>query len=101
MKRLRHFLVLLLCAIAAPRESQAAATQPNILFLFADDGGRGASIGSQIDHSAVAFGIKLGHHIVAPRDTPLCNAWVTLLQGSGIKVERHGDSSGVLKELLA
>jgi len=46
-------------------------------------------------------GIKLGHSIVTPKDTPLCNAWLTLLHGVGVKAERHGDSSGVLKELLA
>jgi hypothetical protein len=44
-------------------------------------------------------GIKLGQHIVASKDTPLCNAWLTLLHGSGVNVERHGDSSGILKEL--
>lgn len=46
-------------------------------------------------------GIKLGQHIVAPKDTPLCNAWLTLLQGSGVALERHGDSSGLLKSLIA
>jgi hypothetical protein len=46
-------------------------------------------------------GIKLGHSIVAQKDTPLCNAWLTLLRGSGVSVERHGDSTGVLKEILA
>jgi Protein of unknown function (DUF1552) len=46
-------------------------------------------------------GIKLGHNFVAPKDTPLCNAWLTLLQGFGVSVERHGDSSGIIKELLA
>lgn len=46
-------------------------------------------------------GIKLGHNIVTPKDTPLCNAWLTLLHGIGVNVERHGDSSGVLKELIA
>jgi hypothetical protein len=46
-------------------------------------------------------GIKLGHSIVAQKDTPLCNAWLTLLKGSGVSVERHGDSTGVLKEILA
>ncbi|MFN7562794.1 MAG: hypothetical protein ACK5TH_13510 [Prosthecobacter sp.] len=24
-------------------------------------------------------GIKPGHHLVASKDTPLCNAWLTLL----------------------
>jgi len=46
-------------------------------------------------------GFKLGQHIVAPKDTPLCNAWLTLLHGVGVKAERHGDSSGVLKEIVA
>ncbi len=46
-------------------------------------------------------GIKLGHHIVAPKDTPLCNTWLTMLHGIGVNAERHGDSSGVLKEIVA
>jgi hypothetical protein len=46
-------------------------------------------------------GLKLGHHIVAPKDTPLCNAWLTLLHGNGVYAERHGDSSGVISELIA
>ena len=44
-------------------------------------------------------GIRLGQHLVVQKDTPLCNAWLTLLQGSGIPLERHGDSSGILREL--
>jgi len=27
--------------------------------------------------------------------------WLTMLQGLGIQTERHGDSSGVVKELQA
>ena len=46
-------------------------------------------------------GIRLGHHIVQPKDTPLCNVWLTLLKGSGIEVERFGDSTGVVRELVA
>lgn len=46
-------------------------------------------------------GIKLGHHLVASKDTPLCNVWLTLLRRSGLALERHGDSSGELKELIA
>ena len=46
-------------------------------------------------------GIKLGHNIVAPKGTPLCNTWLTLLHGIGVNVERHGDSSGVLNEIMA
>ncbi len=36
--------------------------------------------------------LKLGHSSVAPKDTPLCNAWLTM---------RHGDSTGVLKAMIA
>ncbi len=46
-------------------------------------------------------GMKLGQHLVLSKDTPLCNVWLTLLNGIGIKSERHGDSSGVVKELVA
>lgn len=43
--------------------------------------------------------LKLGHHLVLPKDTPLCNVWLTMLQGLGIQTERHGDSTGVVKGL--
>lgn len=78
---------------------------------------------SLFDHVALAFGsnissihyldncptilaggganLKLGQHMVLPKDTPLCNVWLTMLNGMGIDVERHGDSSGVVKELRA
>ncbi|MED6314410.1 MAG: DUF1552 domain-containing protein [Verrucomicrobiota bacterium] len=78
---------------------------------------------SLFDHTALAFGsnissihyldncptvltggganLKLGQHLVLPKDTPLCNVWLTMLQGMGIKIERHGDSSGVVEELQA
>ena len=78
---------------------------------------------SLFDHTSLAFGsnissihyldncptllaggganLKLGEHLVLPKDTPLCNVWLTLLQGMGIDSERHGDSSGIIKELQA
>lgn len=45
-------------------------------------------------------GIKLGQHLVMPKDTPLCDVWLTLLHGNGIKAKRHGDSNGVATRLL-
>jgi hypothetical protein len=45
--------------------------------------------------------IKLGQHVVLPKDTPLANVWLTLLQGIGIDAERHGDSTGPVRELRA
>jgi hypothetical protein len=78
---------------------------------------------SLFDHTTVAFGsnissihyltncptvltggganLKLGQHLVLPKDTPLCNVWLTMLQGMGLDVQRHGDSTGVVKELQA
>jgi len=45
-------------------------------------------------------GIKLGQHIVNEPKTPLCNAWLTLLRGVGIDIKAHGDSSGIIDELI-
>ncbi|MFM8471284.1 MAG: DUF1552 domain-containing protein [Limisphaerales bacterium] len=45
--------------------------------------------------------LKLGYHFVLPKDTPLCNVWLTMLHGLGIPAERHGDSTGVAKPLVA
>jgi hypothetical protein len=47
--------------------------------------------------------LKLGQHLVLPKDTPLCNVWLTMLHGLGIdekQLPRHGDSTGVVKALL-
>jgi hypothetical protein len=47
-------------------------------------------------------GIKLGHNIVMPDPkTPLCNVWLTLLQGVGVKTDSFGDSTGSIEELVA
>jgi hypothetical protein len=47
-------------------------------------------------------GIKLGQNIVmADPKTPLCNVWLTLLNGVGAKAESFGDSTGVIEELVA
>jgi hypothetical protein len=46
-------------------------------------------------------GLKLGQHLALPKNTPLCNAWLTMLHGLGSEAERHGDSTGIVKELQA
>ena len=79
---------------------------------------------SLFDHVALAFGsnitlhslsqqpqptlisggganLKLGQNLVLKEGTPLNNVWLTMLQGVGVKVDRHGDSTGVVKELQA
>lgn len=46
-------------------------------------------------------GLRMGQNLVLPKGTPLCNAWLTLLKGASVPAERHGDSTGVIKELIA
>lgn len=43
--------------------------------------------------------LKLDHHLVVSKHTPLCNVWLTMLHGIGVNAERHGDSTGVVKEI--
>ena len=78
---------------------------------------------SLFDHVAMAFGsnirsihylnnpptlisggganLKLGQNLVLNEGTPLNNVWLTMLQGVGVDVDRHGDSTGIVKELQA
>jgi len=46
-------------------------------------------------------GVRLGENIVVPKGTPLGNAWLTLLRGSGVDAERFGDSTGALDAIVA
>lgn len=47
-------------------------------------------------------GVKHGRHLVMDDpDTPLCNLWLSLLKGSGIDIETHGDSTGQIEDLFA
>ncbi len=47
-------------------------------------------------------GVQHGRHLVMENaKTPLCNLWLSLLQGSGIEVDSHGDSTAVIDELFA
>ena len=47
-------------------------------------------------------GIKLGQHVVMPdAKTPLCNVWLTLLNGVGVNAKSFGDSTGVVDQLRA
>jgi len=46
-------------------------------------------------------GFKMGHNLVLPDETPLNNVWLTMLKGSGVQVDSHGDSTGAIEELKA
>jgi hypothetical protein len=43
--------------------------------------------------------VKPGRHVVYPRDTPLTNLYLTLLDGMGVRPEAIGDSTGKLEHL--
>ena len=46
-------------------------------------------------------GVKHGRHLVmSDPKTPLCNLWLSLLNGVGVDVKSHGDSTGRLDELF-
>ncbi len=46
-------------------------------------------------------GVLHGRHLVMEEPkTPLCNLWLSLLRGSGIEIENHGDSTGVIDGLV-
>lgn len=46
-------------------------------------------------------GIRHGRHLVLPPKTPLCNLWLSLLQGAGLEADSHGDSSGTIETLFS
>lgn len=46
-------------------------------------------------------GIIQGQHLVMKDSkTPLCNLWLTLLKGTGVKADSFGDSTGIISELI-
>jgi hypothetical protein len=45
--------------------------------------------------------LKLGHNLALDEGTPLNNVWLTMLQGVGVNVDHHGDSTGIVKALQA
>jgi hypothetical protein len=97
-----ELLAGLLDKLKATKESDGSSLFDHTTVIF----GSNIRTGHALDNcpTLLAGGgasIKLGHNIVVAKDTPLCNAWLTLLKGSGINADRHGDSTGVLKEIIA
>ena len=46
-------------------------------------------------------GFKRGRHLVMKEEkTPLCNLWLSTLQGAGVEADSFGDSTGVINELF-
>ena len=44
-------------------------------------------------------GLRLGRHIVYPKDTPMTNLFLTLLDRMGVRAEQIGDSTGASSTL--
>ena len=45
-------------------------------------------------------GFVHGRHLVSEKKTPLCNLWLSLLNGVGVQANSHGDSTGRIEELF-
>lgn len=45
--------------------------------------------------------VKTGQHIQKPKDTPVCNLYLSMLQNMGVEADSFGDSNGPLTELQA
>ncbi len=45
--------------------------------------------------------IDSGRHVICPKNTPICNLWLSLMERMGVEVERFGDSTGKLTQLSA
>ncbi|MFP6582884.1 MAG: DUF1552 domain-containing protein [Candidatus Hydrogenedentota bacterium] len=60
---------------------------PNNLPLILAGGGGGA--------------FKTGQHIAKPKNTPLCNLYLSMLNNMGVEADSFGDSNGPLEELTA
>jgi hypothetical protein len=87
--------------LAAVKESDGSALLDNVSLSF---GSNVRSIHS-LDNCPTILagggaGVNHGRHIVLPaKQAPLCNLWLTLMQGLGLEVDTHGDSTGTLGEL--
>jgi hypothetical protein len=44
--------------------------------------------------------IRTGRHLSSPKNTPLCNLYVSMLNCMGVPVQRFGDSTGPLRDLF-
>ncbi|MEO1998886.1 MAG: DUF1552 domain-containing protein, partial [Planctomycetaceae bacterium] len=97
-----ELLAGLIDKLKATRESDGSSLFDHVALAY---GSNISSIHYLVNCPTILTGgganLKLGQHMVLPKDTPLCNVWLTMLKGMGLDAERHGDSSGVVQELQA
>jgi hypothetical protein len=84
--------------LAETKEGQGTLLD-NTLVLF----GGGISDGNRHNHEDLPIvmagrggGINTGRLIQSPRETPLCNLYLSMLEQAGCPAERFGDSTGVV-----
>ena len=97
-----ELLAGLLDRLKATKEADGSRLFDNVTVAY----GSNLRTGHELSNSPTVLsgggsGLKLGHNIVMPKNTPLCNAWLTILKRSGVEVDKHGDSTGISEELLA
>ncbi len=71
----------------------------NSLLLFGSsirDGNKHDPVDLPMLLSGHGGGLKGGQHIVAPKDTPLCNLYTSVLNRAGLDAKSFGDSTGLL-----
>jgi hypothetical protein len=99
---LAHLLAHLLAQLKAAKQPDGSCLLDHTTVVY----GSNIRTGHSLDNCPTLIagrgaGVKLGHTLVLSKDTPLCNAWLTLLHGCGLPVESHGDSTCILPALLA
>jgi hypothetical protein len=68
--------------------------------------GSGLSDGNRHTHEDLPLmivgqggGFRTGQHIVYPKDTPMTNMFLTMLDRMGVQAEKIGDSTGRIEHL--
>jgi hypothetical protein len=95
-------LAYLLGRLAAVKEGEKSLLDSCMIAY-----GSGNSDGNRHNHDDLPIlllgkgggSIKPGRHLKYPRNTPVNNLWVSMLDRMGVKVDKIGDSTGRLKDL--
>jgi len=90
-------------ALAASREGEASVLERTVVLY-----GSAIGDGNAHNHDELPFvlvgkggGLLTGRHVRFPRNTPVANLFVTLLQRAGLPHAAFGDSTGPLEGLFA
>ena len=93
----------LLGRLKAIREGEGTLLDNSMLLLGSSisDGNRHDPNNLPIVLAGKAGGaFETGLHLSNPKETPLCNLYLTMLGAMGIELESFGDSTGMLGEMV-